>query len=222
MANCSTAWGEIEICADSEETMKLIIKSFEECEYCEHNTCLGSKDYYKFNGDTEFPYRLSTSFDGTGRGAFQENIIRHFTWCVNGKDLTEDEIKKLENSNFYIVYDYTDYECGCEVFYRAVDQLVHLKGVPLEKTVLNQGYYENVDLSWGNRLREEVEDEWYLIDMLSDFEPDQVYDFLETERESLEEYFEETLEEHSKNNEGWIPILEKYKLGKAQAEGNNQ
>lgn len=222
MANCSSAWGAIEIFADSEETMKLIIKSFEKCEYCEYNTCLGGKDYYRLNGDTEFPYRLGTSFSGTGRWAYQDNIARHFIWCVNEKNLTEDEIKKLENANFYLVYDYTDYECGCEVFYRAIDQLVHLKSVPLKETVFNQGSYENVDLSWGNRLREEVEDERYLIGMLSDFEPDEVYDFLEKERESLEEYFEKSLKEYSKDEERWIPILKKYELGKAQTEGNSQ
>lgn len=228
MANESMAWGNIDIHADTEKTLNLLAKSYKAVEYDRYNTSLDNYDCYRENMDDECPYFLNAGFSGTGRWAFKENVSNHFLWAINGGNLTEDEIKKLEDSDFHIIYEYEDYEPGMEVYYWAVDRLIHKKSVPLLETEFVQDEYKDLDISWGNRLREELESECGLVDMLGDIEPLDVYDFLKNERKSLEEYFEETLENHAEyckklyHSDDWNEILKKYEQGKNEAEGGTR
>lgn len=222
MANMSSASGNVKVVAYSEDAMKAIIKTYQTCVKGEYCTYL---DNYKYELLKDGSYLLVAGFCGDGRWAFECNIQAHFKWCVNGNWLTPDEVKLLEGEDFTIEYDFTDYEPGCLVFYNELCDLVHKKGVPLEDTEFVQLHCDDLDMSWGNRLREELEDEGNLVDMLMDMETDELVDFLDGERASLEEYFGKSLEDRAEEykklyrTDDWIDILKKYESGKAEAEG---
>ena len=224
MANTSSAAGNVKVVTNREEAMKAIIKTFERCANTWYNTVFSSYEYEFRMGE----YSLIASFNGNGRWVYENNISSHFRWCIGEKWLTPEEVEVLENEDFIIEYDFTDYEPGCKVFYEALCDLIHKKGTPLEATEYVEVDSRDLDMSWGNRLKLEAESEDTLVEWLLYMEPTETYQFLEEEKESLEDYFRGTLENHAEyckklyHSDDWNEILKKYEQGKNEAEGGTR
>ena len=226
MANLSDAGGTMTINFDSERCLESLVRVFNIASHWEYGIFTGEKidDFGRLD-----EFTVTSNFAAVGRWSFQSSLQSLFE-DVELNGLFEDDRKVLEGSDFEIKFDYTDYEPGCELFYEATDKLVHKAGTPLIETLFFNLEYSDIDMSWGNRLRKEVEDEDYLVnEILWDMEPEDVYEFLENERASLEEYFGKSLEDHANKykksyesydcSNDWLDILKKYETGKAEAEG---
>lgn len=181
MANLSDAWGTIEI-KGSEEIIKSILKLFELSDDWEYNTSIDPESIEKPTDDT-----CTVNFYGTGRWCY-ENNIEFFFRSVND-EITEEDRTLLEGSDFEIIFDFTDYEPGREVFYEATEALRHKKSVKLDETEYIQSEYSALDLSWGNRLDLEVENDDQLASMLDDMDGNEMMEFLEEEKSSLIKHY---------------------------------
>ncbi len=218
MANISDACGSITIVADSKEAAEVLLHTYKVAEYWDYGT-IGVNGIPEHDPETN-KWVLESGFCGWGRWSYEVNASKHLIWCINSPgDFSPEEIRTLRNSNFEIIYDFKDYECGCEFYYQEICRLIHKKGISLVDTEFVQDEYIDLDTSWGNRLAEELESEDYMIGFLIDSEPEDVYEFLERERASLEKYFGKTLEEHAEeyNDEygsDWREILGKYNKAK--------
>ena len=212
MANCSFAKGYIDMTADSEKAIDLIIKSFKATEGFGYGITLTKELEREELDDGKFYY--SSCFEGEGKWTFENNIHNHFRWAIINKDLTDEEFEFLEQSDFEINFDFVDYEPGMEVFYKTYDKLEHSKGDDLEETNYISGEYDDLDYSWGAFLIEEVESMESLGCWIEGEEPEKVYERLEEERAGLEEYFEEPLEDIIRKYWSDTEIPEKYEEGK--------
>lgn len=181
MANLSAAWGTIEI-KGPEEVIKSILKLFELSDAWEYNTSIDLESIEKPTDDT-----CTVNFYGTGRWCYENNIEFFFRW-VND-EITKEDRTLLEGSDFEIIFDFTDYEPGCEVFYEATEALRHKKSVKLDETEYIQSEYSALDLSWGNRLDLEVENDDQLASMLDDMDGNEMMEFLEEEKSSLIKHY---------------------------------
>lgn len=181
MANISSASGTIEILG-SEEVVKTILNLFEKTDTWDYNTSVDMASLENPSTDT-----YTANFWGSGRWVYQENIERMFRWLKDEIGALERVL--LENSDFGIIFSFTDYEPGCEAFYRATDALRHKRGIKLEETEYVQGDCEQLDLSWGNRLDNGFEDDDSLASMLDDMDDDEMKEFLEQEAEGLKKHY---------------------------------
>lgn len=181
MENLSDAWGTIEI-KGSEQIIKSILKLFELSDAWGYNTSIDLESIEKPTDDT-----CTVNFYGTGRWCYENNIEFFFRW-VND-EITKEDRTLLEGSDFEIIFDFTDYEPGCEVFYEATEALRHKKGVKLDETEYIQSEYSALDLSWGNRLDLEVENDDQLASMLDDMDDNEMMEFLEEEKSSLIKHY---------------------------------
>lgn len=181
MANLSDAFGNIEI-KGSEKVIESILRLFELSDAWEYNTSIDLESIEKPTDDT-----CTVNFYGTGRWCYENNIEFFFRW-VND-EITKENRTLLEGSDFEIIFDFTDYEPGCEVFYEATEALRHKKSVKLDETEYIQSEYSALDLSWGNRLDLEVENDDQLASMLDDMDGNEMMEFLEEEKSSLIKHY---------------------------------
>ena len=188
MANISSADGTITVKFDSESCLQSLARVFTIASDWEYGI-FGIENVEDFNRDDEFT--ATSAFAAAGRWTFQENICHLFDW-VEDSLITVDK-KVLEDSNFEIKFEYTDYEPGCEVHYRATDYLIHEAGTPLTDTRFVSGDLEELGLDWGTRLEEGGESEDGLYSELACLDDDGVYEFLTDEKEGLERYFNKSL-----------------------------
>lgn len=225
MANTSDTNGFVQIEAENMNVMMAITKAIvgESNSYQEYGTVLESDyesedDFEEKDGKIVF----TSSFFGSGRWSYINNIEKLFVWAINEPEpdcLTEEEIKLLEGSEFKIKFDFKDYEPGNDFYYEAVEKMFHHKGEPLLETEWCQTYYADLDNSWEARLVEGLESEEDLEQMLLASEPSYVYSFLEREKEGLENYYGETLEELFKDdlhNGVWKEIGSLYHKGQKE------
>ena len=183
MANLSDAFGNIEI-KGSEKVIESILRLFELSDAWEYNTSIDLESIEKPTDDDD---TCTINFYGTGRWCYENNIEFFFRW-VND-EITKEDRTLLEGSDFEIIFDFTDYEPGCEVFYEATEALRHKKGVKLDETEYIQSEYSALDLSWGNRLDLEVENDDQLASMLDDMDENEMMEFLEQEAEGLKKHY---------------------------------
>ncbi len=185
MANQSYAYGVIDIKADSPECVELLKAVLKLTEISEYDTtCTNYSETYK----GQEGYYTSCDFTGTGCGNFEDGI--QFLFQSTVKYLIKEEIAILEGSNFEISYDFTDYEPGTMEFYTACDALRHKAG----NSIMGYNMYvagdtENLDLSWGSRLEHHAESLDSMMEFMLDMYDEDVYNFLEEEKVSLEDYF---------------------------------
>lgn len=217
MANISDAEGEIYIEASSKEVLESVYGIFKSTEGYEYSTYIDDNlDDVEYD-EEDGVFTLSSGFGGYGRWAYQENIEHLFQWTIDS--LSEEMKELLTQSNFSIEFDFEDYECGCDVHYHSIMKLTHEKGVPLLDVKPEEIEYDELDNSWGTRLKEELESEEYMVDMLLESESSYVFSFLNEECDGLEEYFGESLEDlFSSEDEDWREIGKKYLEGKNEAE----
>ena len=138
MANISDAHGTIKFKTKTKEDMVFLLDVFKLLEYGEYYTDLiqdiGDLEKNLVNEDGHVTYRCY--FEANGRWVYQENIEYCFLWIKNGLEHFNrlSDYERLVNTEFSIVYDFVDFECGVMVLYHAVIEVEHKAGVPLEKT----------------------------------------------------------------------------------------
>lgn len=183
MANVSEAQGTIEVVAPSESVIKAIEKVFDLALKGTYDTNLDCKTYCNIDGK----YFLNADFWGSGRWGYEENIQKLFTWHKN--QMSKKDIELLESSDFTIIFDFIDYEPGFEVFYSATEYLEHKAGTSLEDTVYDISDYEDLDCSWGNRIRMGVESKESLEGFAEFLSPKELFKFFNNEKEGLEKLY---------------------------------
>lgn len=123
MANCSSAYGHIEIKMDGAKEMAGLI----------NNAITG--DYYT-EIDVESPEEdkpdfLRARFWGIGRWAYEANCRYFWHWLKAGAQ--EDKrcaklFEKIKAKDFEIIFDFSDEEGGCQVLYEMVYSITHKAG----------------------------------------------------------------------------------------------
>lgn len=189
MANLSYAYGVINITADTVsclETLKKVFKLTEETQF--DTACKNYSEICKSKGS----YYTQCEFEGIGHGCYEDSI--QFLFQLVEKKLNKKDVKILEGSNFELVYDFINYEPNCSDFFKATDAMRHKAGRSIwGYDMYVAGDEEILDLSWGSRLEHQVESLESLTEMLKDMDDEGVYNFLQEEKNSLEEYFHKPL-----------------------------
>ncbi len=217
MANISDATGSITIETGSKEVLEAVYEVFEISRGFDYYTSLDTDLTYTEYDEEDRVFTLSSGFVGSGRWVYENNIECLFEWAID--DLSEEKKELLESNDFKIEFNFEDYECGCDVHYHAVVVINHEKGVPLLNTKSEEVECDDLGTDWGTRLEDGLESEEYMVDMLLESESSYVFSFLSEERDGLEEYFGESLEDlFSSEDEDWRKIGKKYLEGKNETE----
>ena len=97
---------------------------------------------------------VNTSFAGSGRWVFEENIKRMMGWITNSNSLEKADQNYLEATPWMLSYNYIDCEPGCCVFYNQKSLLYHRAGDVLTEAVYIDNYAsEHIDYNFGNLMR---------------------------------------------------------------------
>lgn len=148
MANLSDAKGLVTIKASSKESCERILGILE--------SSLGKGDYGTYFDKSSIDvydegecFSLDCAFDACGRWSYASNIenspqiIRHHA--------SEEDIVFLELITWKIIYDYRDFEPGCELLGNFVYSLEHKAGAKLESTeFIEGGECTSYSCSWFN------------------------------------------------------------------------
>lgn len=183
MANYSEAFGNIEI-RGPEEAITVILNLFKMTEAWDSEIKINPNSIENYADDN-----CTADFTGVGRHCFQENIANLFHWLEKRELISEEEKILLENSDFKIIFDFTDYEPGSEIFCQAVDILEHKKNTPLSEIEYIPCEYTSLSLDWSTRLDYKVESKDALASMLNDMDGGKMMEFLEEESKGLEKHF---------------------------------
>ena len=139
MANLSDAEGTIVIKTDNENVLRKIYDKFREFENKEYNTDLLFKEFLRgkyYKRDDKLPYQFESSFIGTGRWAYTNNI----QWAP--KELAS-VVKSFEP--FEIKYNFIDRDRAADLHYSAEIVITHIKNTFVEYSTITEVSY--VDLS---------------------------------------------------------------------------
>lgn len=150
MANISTAFGRVEISAPTARDIIEIIDII--------NANLGVVDYYTFiskdynllDRDDDGNCVATCSFSGSGRWAFACNIEYTGNWLnseLKRRGKAEDA-EYLEGFTWGLMYDFTDYEPGCEVFGQGKAGIVHKAGQKLTKCEYVEGDWDELPFTY--------------------------------------------------------------------------
>lgn len=134
MANLSDAHGIITVKARTKEignkVMDIVFRTQETWEYNMIEVDEDNRTFFKSDKGIE----LSTSFFGTGRWDFDNNICFMKQWnedLFSSKNI--DDYKYLIDNYWELKYDYKDIELGCDFCCKADTVVIHKEGEKLEK-----------------------------------------------------------------------------------------
>lgn len=201
MANISEATGTVMIEANSFDVLEELKKCFEIAShwgYC--TTCLGLDDKEVIDEVNEssveemnegsLRYYIIYKFDGAGRWAYSNNVQSFMDWLNGEKDKFNSLL--LQNSNFYITFEYIDQEPGAGFIIEEKQRLAHQAGdlsvfcdniyeIEHDYTLVNKAKYTDLDLI--DAMKDEFaygDDEW-------------VFDTLYAQKRDIEQYVGEPL-----------------------------
>lgn len=169
MANISDAFGTIDFSAKSIDDIKLLLSLFGLLEGYQYDTTLQIEDdIEEYTSEKDGIYTYTCYFNGFGRWAYECNIEYCFEWlkddCEREKRL--EDYERLKDIYFALRYDFTDVECGCQVFYHAVIDVKHETGESLEDLKPITVSEENYDFTIQNLLEYGGYDYEYALDYL--------------------------------------------------------
>ena len=153
MANCSVACGQVPITAQNEKMVETIHKSIfgVTCRFAYHTDI---NDDEMEVAITKHENGVSATYDFTGEGRWSyDNNIKDMLQCVKAYLLDtqrKDILAVLEENNFTLTFDYSDYEVGFEWITRDKIELVHAAGMPLQKSEYKVVKHEDFDWTYGN------------------------------------------------------------------------
>lgn len=152
MANISSAFG----------TVTFIVKGGEQEARYVADTIMGaaSKWYYGMQVAGEDPHdikiadgmtSISMDFDGSGRWGFENNVSYLPSWLSEGKgSLNKQDLSRLKNMEFQILFDYVDDEPGNQILYKKKEHLCHTAGTPLKDMTLTEDSLEEYEYTAKN------------------------------------------------------------------------
>lgn len=123
MANCSNAYGHIEIKMEGARKLaELMNKALKPYAY---NT-----DIDLDSPEDDEPNYFCSRFWGCGRWAYEANCRNFWEWLKNGvkEHHLEKEFEKIKNKDFEIVLEFNDEEGGFEVLYEMTYLIHHTAG----------------------------------------------------------------------------------------------
>ena len=152
MANISTAHGDICITAASEFNVKQVFRNMIDSEEAEEY------DYGIVTSETEDSLYITRNEDGTfstyfgfeadGRWSFESTLERSYAkraaYVIGQRD--KELLDKLEQQDFKIEFNYTDYEPGLQFIVQQKTSLNHAAGTPLGKSSFK--VLETIDIEY--------------------------------------------------------------------------
>lgn len=220
MANISDATGTVIIEANSFDVLEELKKCFEIASHWWYYTsCLGLYDKELLDevnessadeiGAGHLRYYIIYKFDGAGRWSFSNNIQSFMRWLEEDKDKFNSDL--LINSDFNIIFEYVEQECGCGFISESKDELAHLAGdsdtiyrniyeINHDYTLVNKAKYTGCELS------EVLQDE---LDGLDD---EEIFNALYKQKRDIEQYVGVPLEVYLSQNgfKKYIAIYNKF------------
>lgn len=211
MANVSDANGYFTIDSKDENAVKAMVYLMELLDCDEYGTYF--KDYLsdenmydKVCEKDDGTYFYGTTFSGTGRWTYETNIERMMKWIEYEALHFKEDIKimeYLEDQDYSITFDFVDYECGNEIFYSKIMQVIHHAGRPFTDVEIKDLAFEALDLtvvgyaSAMGRTFDEAMTELYLWgESLEDQDAnrrEEIMDILNDQKKEIEAYFKKPL-----------------------------
>lgn len=153
MANCSIACGQVTITAQNEKMVKAIRESiFKIVRRFAYHTNINDDEMEA--AITKHENGVSATYDFTGEGRWSyDNNIKDMLQCVKEELLDKqrkDILAVLEENDFTLTFNYSDYEIGCEWITRDEIELVHAAGIPLQKSEYKVIKHEDFDWTYEN------------------------------------------------------------------------
>jgi hypothetical protein len=125
MANMSTAYGAVCAYAETKENAERVLNVIHrELGDVDYGTCIDEcRDGTLTAEYTGENWMAESSFTGTGRWTFKENVCRLSDWLQESMD-------ELKPFDFRLEFEFDDCEPGCSVLYRATMTADHKAGDP--------------------------------------------------------------------------------------------
>ena len=168
MANCSVACGQVTITAQNEKMVEAIRKNIfgVTCRF-EYHTNINDDEMEA--AITKHENGVSATYDFTGEGRWSyDNNIKDMLQCVKAELLDKqrkDILAVLEENDFTLTFNYSDYEIGCEWITRDEIKLVHVAGIPLQKSEYKVIKHEDFDWTYENLVNSAGECEEYAYEL---------------------------------------------------------
>ena len=145
MANLSDVAGSINVISDVTVDYKLFWEAIKATQYGDYNFTITEEEE---DLDTD-----TVSFSGTGRWVFINNLNYFGTWAVssplyiNLNSITKRYKEYLESIPFVLRFEFSDFECGCEVAYDAEYTISHNANTPLSECVTTEQALKNYNFN---------------------------------------------------------------------------
>lgn len=123
MANCSSAYGHIEIkMKGAREMAELINKTLKPVAYY--------TDVDLADPEDDEPNYFASRFWGIGRWAYEANCRNFWDWLKQGAEREKclELFEKIKNKDFEIIFEFDDEEGGNAVLYEMVYRITHKAG----------------------------------------------------------------------------------------------
>jgi hypothetical protein len=143
MANMSTAYGTVCAYAETKENAERVLNVIHrELGDVDYGTCIDEcRDGTLAAEYTGENWMAESSFTGTGRWVFEENVHRLSDWL-------QESMNELKPLDFRLEFEFDDYEPGCSALYRATMTADHKAGD--SKIEFEMSDYESYDITAKN------------------------------------------------------------------------
>ena len=151
MANISNAKGTLNVSvkAGSEKEMRDFLACLAEYfRYGEYGAFFDPTSSIAVQKEKE-GFSCSVDFTGFGRWSFMENIGGWFGSWSKTKEI-EKYVKEIEKYDFRLMFDFVDFEEGCEIFYHAIVSISHNAGNPLDAACVTEDECEDISITAEN------------------------------------------------------------------------
>jgi len=153
MANISTAYGKVFLKAKTEDDLRFLYEMI--VKYATHFWYLtelfeeyDSKMVYNYEEDG--PLCFESSFDGSGRWEYGNNIKSFYRWLSD--EMTDNEKVRFKGMWFEMEFDYSEEEPGCQILCDVSKALVtHESGSDV--TFYDAGWGTNYDYTANNLMK---------------------------------------------------------------------
>lgn len=144
MANISKAIGTIEFKSKNKDVLEILFHSLSKMNGEYSTDLLEDFDNSKIEIN-EDEYIFKSSFYGSGRWTYLNNISYYPYWVK----LNEDDMNKMKDNDWKMVYDFSDEECGNCVLYHALIKINHSANTEIKEADIEQ-VIEDYEHSWVN------------------------------------------------------------------------
>lgn len=145
MANISDAFGTVIVTSSDLETSEKLLRIF--------HSVQSKFDYYTdYDLDNIHQVgerKVSANFTASGRWTFSTNLLWFGKWLQENIESEEDR-EFLESRRWECLFEYADYECGCEVFGQGSAVVEHARNSLLSEAMYTELNWEDLEPTYWN------------------------------------------------------------------------